>query len=300
MDDDAKGCTSLPTPVPEPPAKATQGSSAPIVSRREFIERGTSAVGGTLLGGTLAAALACLPGCGGGASEGGFQSQEYLTRLFEDRQEYYDLVGGQRLGDCPSLSQQATYQSGDDLRCTMIFEIPDQGAFQESGNQPPALPPGAPPPTSPVATPPPDTTPPNNPSRAFEYQKQFPGFFVFAGRVDTHPLKPCVDMDVLHTHLTIKRDASTPDSEAWAKFHLGVYRDGANKCFVLYDNINKAICVNACYPTDPPLGDVQHMIGDSLKAGFSAQGVSTLPWVIAGAAFVIARALLPVLLVIAA
>ncbi len=177
----------------------------------------------------------------------------------------------------------------------MAFEVIERDAFID----PDDVTPGLPPPTQPPAEPPGNGTPPNNPGqvpgRAEPYKRKFPGFYVFAGRIDSHYLSPCVEQDVLHTHVTIKRYENTPDSEAWFHFHVGLYRDGANRCYVLYDSKHKWICLKVCISDQSPLEAVQEIMSQALSQGFEAEGIQARPWVIAAAALILAVVLVPVL-----
>lgn len=130
-----------------------------------------------------------------------------------------------------------------------------------------------------------------------DWGQQFPGFFVYVGRIDTHPLSPCLDQPVKHTHLTLKRYSSTPDREAWAKFHLGAYRNPRrSKCLVLYDSQHPRICLKTCTPTREGL---ERLFRDALTALFAAIGIYVSATVIASAARALATALLALVLALA-
>lgn len=117
---------------------------------------------------------------------------------------------------------------------------------------------------------------------------QFPGFYIFAGRVDRHPLRPCVNEDVTHLHITLKRSKNTDDRQAWSHLHLGTYRSGGRKCFVLFDNLHPWICFKTCSPTQ---GELKRILQLAIAAALVAAGIGVAAWIVGSAATVLATAL---------
>ena len=290
----------------ERPGGVEGGASRPLwldpLTRRELLWRGGRfALRGLLVLPVLAAGCA---GSGGSGDDGedyasSFDTPDavrYVARLIPSATQHYDANTGLPVDGCPSCQFDAPPSEGGAMTYGVVFEGDDQSAF--AGSDPSTFQPingtGPTPPEPSAAGPDAVRRPADDGQFGVQF---FRYFYVRGGRIETHPLKPCVDMDVLHTHLIIKRTKDTPDAQAYFKLHLGVYPNGANKCYVLYDSQHKSICFNVCFPDDRSnyATELQSVFHEALAAGFAALSVAVADWVLALAADVLATASLALL-----
>lgn len=112
---------------------------------------------------------------------------------------------------------------------------------------------------------------------------------------DPHPLRPCVTLPVKHFHITIKQRSSTPNRQAWVHLHVGTFREGNCKRFVVYDSASR-LCLKS--PPCPKRGDLESMLKSAMKSALSAVHINIGDWLIAGAAVTISYAIYASLLVL--
>jgi len=237
-------------------------------SRRQFISDSARLVGGGLLGIPLVGAL---ESCDNGPEviTGAVQESEPLqpttfrVRISDTSTELIDNSTGRLYHGGVALQPTREYKAGDELNLGFEFE---------------------------------EVVPATNPGIRRDVSKQFPGFAVFIGRWDWHALSPCVNSPVTHFHVQVGRTlADINKHKTWFNFHLGTYRNGNFKCFVLFDSDHKWICIKLCRPTVPGL---QSMIYDGMRQGFATANVGVASAVLWAAAGVLAVAVFATLMAV--
>jgi hypothetical protein len=118
--------------------------------------------------------------------------------------------------------------------------------------------------------------------------------------VETHPLPSCVGagIPVTHVHLEIAHNEPA-GSKYWPiklTAHLGTYRSSGKRCFVLYIDTPRKICIKVCSPT---WNDLYGMLSTAIYAAAAAAGVAIAGWVVASIAAAGASAMyVPLLLLV--
>jgi len=105
---------------------------------------------------------------------------------------------------------------------------------------------------------------------------------------DTHPLGSCVSQNVTHFNVEVFRQNPRGRWDYVLNVHLGAYRSGGRRCFVLYNNTRPYICWRVCSPT---WNDLKQMFVWILIAAAAIAGVVLAAWIIsaiAGAAAIVA------------
>lgn len=91
----------------------------------------------------------------------------------------------------------------------------------------------------------------------------------------THSLGSCVSQPVKHHNVEIFHRSSRGSYDYVANFHLGTYRNGSQKCFVLYNNVPPRVCWKICTPSR---NDLAGMFKWMLAAAAAAAGVAIAGW----------------------
>lgn len=111
----------------------------------------------------------------------------------------------------------------------------------------------------------------------------------FGKDTDVHPLNPCVSQNVTHVHITVKKEASTPDIAAWSKIHVGKFVDDQQrKCIVVFDNLHKSICIRTCAPDPPSFSQIRDAIAEGLRSTLNSVHIDVASTYVAAAAYAIA------------
>ena len=95
---------------------------------------------------------------------------------------------------------------------------------------------------------------------------------------ETHPLGSCVSAPVTHFNIEIFRATGGGRYAYATNFHLGTYRSGGRRCFVLYNNIQPIVCWKTCGPT---MGDLAGMFRWMLTAAAAVLAVAVAAWIVA-------------------
>jgi len=130
-----------------------------------------------------------------------------------------------------------------------------------------------------------------NIAHAFEWKGNFSAFFVYIQGPGYHPLGNCVQSNVTHYKVVIKRYSWTPDTQAWVILHIGTYYSNGKKCFVFWDSQHSWICLRLCSPT-------WSFLRDNLYYAMIGGGVTVSATLLYYAAGTIATILWPVLIVL--
>jgi hypothetical protein len=94
---------------------------------------------------------------------------------------------------------------------------------------------------------------------------------------ETHPLGSCVSAAVNHFHVELFQAIGNGRYNYAANFHLGTYRSGSQRCFVLYNNIRPVVCWKTCGPT---IGDLVSMFRWMLTAAAAVLAVAIAAWIV--------------------
>lgn len=119
------------------------------------------------------------------------------------------------------------------------------------------------------------------------------GYIEVPMRIDDHELRPCVYQSVKHIHVTIMPYKGAPKNEWLSHFHVGTYRQGNSRCFVIFDNYNFNTCYRTCLPTRDQL---QQIFQSALAASLASRNIHLKAWAIAGMASVLSYSLFATLL----
>jgi hypothetical protein len=117
----------------------------------------------------------------------------------------------------------------------------------------------------------PEAPPPPPSVELFGWRLQFRG-------PETHPLGSCVSAPVTHISIDVFQAAGGGRYNYAANFHLGTYRSGGKRCFVLYNNVRPVVCWKTCSPT---MGDLAAMFRWMLAAAAAVLAVTIAAWIIA-------------------
>lgn len=112
----------------------------------------------------------------------------------------------------------------------------------------------------------------------------------------SHSLGSCVRQSVNHFHVELFRARGGGRYDYVSNFHLGTYRSGSQRCFVLWNNYYPSVCWKTCSPTR---NDLVKMFKWMLAAAAIVAGVVIAAWVIAVIAEAAAAALFIPLLLLA-
>jgi hypothetical protein len=91
----------------------------------------------------------------------------------------------------------------------------------------------------------------------------------------------CVSAPVTHFNVDIFQAMGGGRYQYAANFHLGTYRSGGSRCFVLYNNIRPVVCWKTCGPT---MGDLAGMFRWMLTAAAAVLVVAIAAWIVASIA----------------
>jgi len=110
---------------------------------------------------------------------------------------------------------------------------------------------------------------------------------------DNHPLGSCVTQFVKHYNIELFRRQSNGSYKYVTNLHIGAYRSGGRRCFVLWNNLRPVVCWKICSPTWEQL---KQMLSWVLIAAAAIVGIALAAWVIAAIASAASSALwLPLL-----
>lgn len=115
---------------------------------------------------------------------------------------------------------------------------------------------------------------------------------------ERHDFGSCVREQVSHFNLHIQRAIPNRPGryEDIKNFHLGTYRSGSQRCFVLYNNVKPGIvCWKKCSPKS---SDLKEMLAWSLLVAVAIVGVSVSAATVGTMAATAAAAFFPVLIVL--
>lgn len=119
--------------------------------------------------------------------------------------------------------------------------------------------------------------------------------FQFRGP-DTHSLGWCVGTNVKHFHVELFRETTPGRFEYVVNFHLGTYKNGGSRCFVLWENTRWRICWKKCAPTR---SDLVEMFKAIIIAAAALVGIALAGWVVIAIAEAAAAVIfLPLLLLV--
>lgn len=96
-----------------------------------------------------------------------------------------------------------------------------------------------------------------------------------------HSLGSCVSQPVNHFHLEVFRARGGGRYDYVIELHLGTYRSGSQRCFVLWNNTTPKICWKTCNPTR---NDLVQMFKWVLTAAAGVAGVAIASWIVAAIA----------------
>jgi len=118
----------------------------------------------------------------------------------------------------------------------------------------------------------------------------------FRGPDKPHPLGTCVSTPVTHFNVDVHHQEPNGSFTPVLNFHLGTYRDGSRRCFVLWENIQLNVCWRICSPTQQ---DLVQMAKYMLVAAAALAAVAIAGWIIAAIAEAVALAsYIPLLLLV--
>jgi len=161
------------------------------------------------------------------------------------------------------LSLEFLYDSRLEQAHKIYLPFVQSGVFQQEATiltiEPPILATGA----DLIAAAPPSVT-------MYGWKLQFRG-------PETHPLGSCVSQNVKHFNVEVFRQNSRGRWDYVLNVHLGAYRSGGRRCFVLYNNTRPYVCWKVCSPTWNQLKEMFKWI---LIAAAAIAGVVLAAWII--------------------
>jgi hypothetical protein len=114
---------------------------------------------------------------------------------------------------------------------------------------------------------------------------------------ETHPLGSCVSQPVTHFNVEVFRQNSKGRWNYIFNAHLGAYRSGGRRCFVLWNNVRPyVVCWKICSPTSNQLKEMFKWI---LIAAAAIAAVALAAWIISLIASAAAAVTFPALLLLA-
>lgn len=113
---------------------------------------------------------------------------------------------------------------------------------------------------------------------------------------ETHPLGSCVTQPVKHFHVEVFRQGSNQRWSYLLNVHLGAYRSGGQRCFVLFNNTNPRVCWKICSPTRDQLTQFFKWV---LIAAAVVAGVVLAAWLVSAIASAAATVIYAPLLLLA-
>lgn len=113
---------------------------------------------------------------------------------------------------------------------------------------------------------------------------------------ETHPLGDCVSQNVTHFNVEVFRQNARGRWDYVLNVHLGAYRSGGRRCFVLYNNTRPYVCWKICSPT---WNDLKQMFVWILVTAAAIAGVVLAAWIISAIAGAAAAVVWPALLLLA-
>ncbi|MEI7890870.1 MAG: hypothetical protein WCI36_02780 [bacterium] len=130
-----------------------------------------------------------------------------------------------------------------------------------------------------------------------EYHTDLFGWFFQVRGPDFDPLGSCDRRKISHVHLEIGKKDYRGKVNKIANFHLGAYKDGKKRCFVLWNNIRPHnICWKSCNANKKTLTEMMKWVIISVAA---ALGIYLSAFIIAAIAEALGVALIPVLAALA-
>ena len=113
---------------------------------------------------------------------------------------------------------------------------------------------------------------------------------------DTHEFGKCLAKPVTHYNVDVHRQQPNGSFTPVLNFHLGTYRDGSRRCFVLWESERLKICWKTCSPTQQ---DLVQIVKYMLTAAAAIVGVAIAAWIVAAIAEAAAAVLFIPLLLLA-